>query len=222
MEKPTPEMANSAAADTPQFALTDEEMDELIAHPYWASLGEDLDRLIALTPSERPFCERTTILTWVYQQQGAMTFIELSERITGIESISVRKKQLRNTLRGLEKLRLVSIVNFPESEQDSVPPDEERVIGRTSLISLSWAGMVWMRRAWQARARLSNGDERSIVRVHHALVYEEDAGKANEPYWVENLASTEPEGTASRAKRIADAVPAITSVFDLAAKNKRR
>lgn len=212
-------MANSAAAaSTPPFELTDEEMDELLAHPYWAPLGDALDRLIEKIPTSRPSCERTTMLTWIYQQQGAMTFLELSDRITG-ESVTLRKKHLRASLRGLEKLRLINIVNFPETE-DAAVPEEEGVIGRTSLLSLTWAGMVWMRRAWQARARLA--DERSIVRVHQIMVEEEDDGKANEPFWVENLASTETEGTAGRAKRIADAVPAITSVFDLAAKNKRR
>lgn len=211
-------MANLAAAPTPTFPLTDEEIDELLAHPYWAPLGDELDRLIDKIPAERPSCERTTILTWIYQQQGVITFLELSDRITGIENVTLRKKQLRATLRGLEKLRLINIVNFPETE-DAAVPEEEGVIGRTSLISLTWAGMVWMRRAWQARARL--GDERNIARVHQIMVEEEDDGKANEPFWVENLASTE-EGPAGRAKRIADAVPAISSVFDLAANNKRR
>jgi hypothetical protein len=212
-------MANFAAAPTPPFPLTDEEIDELLAHPYWAPLGDELDRLIDKIPSERPSCERTTILTWIYQQQGVITFLELSDRITGIENVTLRKKQLRATLRGLEKLRLINIVNFQETE-DAAVPEEEGVIGRTSLISLTWAGMVWMRRAWQARARL--GDERNIARVHQIMVDEEDDGKANEPFWVENLASTETDGPAGRAKRIADAVPAITSVFDLAAKNKRQ
>lgn len=207
------------AMSTQQFAgLTDEEIDELLAHPHWESLGEDLDRLMFLIPPERPQCERTTVLTWIYQQQGVMSFLELSDRIVGFKNISLRKKHIRGVLRGLDKLLLVNIVNFP-GDQEGELPDEENVIGRSSLISLTWTGMVWLRRAWQARARL--GDERSIARVHQMLVEEEDDGKANEPYWVENITAAHPEGATQRAVRIADAVPAITSIFNMAVKKRR-
>lgn len=207
------------ATSPQQFAgLTDEEIDELVAHPHWESLGDELDRLMALIPVERPQCERTTMLTWIYQQQGVMSFLELSDRITGFQNISSRKKHIRGVLRGLEKLLLVNIVNFP-GDNEGERPGEDGVIGRSSLISLTWTGMVWLRRAWQARARL--GDERSIARVHLMLVEEEDDGKANEPYWVENISAAHPEGATNRARRIAAAVPAVTSIFNMAAKMRR-
>jgi hypothetical protein len=212
-------MARPQASHTPTFdGLTDSEIDELIAHPHWASLGEDLDKLIALVPATRATGERTTLLTWIYQQQGTMTFLQLCERIV-IENVTARKKHLRAVLRGLERIRVINIVNFPETEFE--PPAADDQIGRSSLISLTWAGMVWMRRAWEARARLEGGDVRSIARIHQMLVYEEDDGKANEPYWIENLASTDPADTAQRAQRIASAAPGISSVFDLAAAAKR-
>lgn len=208
---------NTPAANSSHFeGLSDSEIDELIAHPHWASLGAHLDEMISAIPLTRPTGERTTLLTWIYQQQGVMTFLQLSDRIT-IENVTVRKKHLRGVLRGLEKLRLITIVNFPEAEDELPPADDQ--IGRASLISLTWAGMVWMRRAWEARARL--GDVRSMPRVHQMLVDEEDEGKANEPFWVENLASTGP-ADAQRAQRIATAAPGISSVFHLATEAKRR
>ena len=42
-----------------------------------------------------------------------MGFIELSDRITGFENITQRKKHIRGVLRGLEKLMLVSICCGP-------------------------------------------------------------------------------------------------------------
>lgn len=198
--------------------LSDEQLDEMLAHPYWECLGEDIDTLIEQLAPKTPACERTTVLTWIYQCQGVMGFLELSDRITGYENITQRKKHVRGVLRGLEKLLLVSIVNFPGDEGTEEAVDPEGVIGRNSLISLTWSGMVWMRRAWQARARL--GTVQNIRAVHQSLVEEEDDGKANEPYWVENISGVDPDGSNRRAQRIAEAMPSITSVFSLAQAGK--
>lgn len=197
--------------------LTDEQLDEVLAHPYWECLEPALDELIAHIATSRPTCERTTILTWIYQNSGVMGFIELSDRITGFENISLRKKHIRGVLRGLEKLMLVSIVNFHGEEDAEDPGDANGVIGRNSMISLTWSGMVWMRRAWQARANLAG--PHNVQEVHQALVEEEDEGKANEPYWVENITGVDPDGTERRARRVVAAMPSITSVFGLAQAN---
>jgi hypothetical protein len=194
--------------------LTDAQLDEVLAHPYWESLGSELDTLIQHLPGSSEKCERTTVLTWIYQNAGVMSFLELSERITGIENISRRKKHIRGVLRGLEKIMLISIVNFPEEGDAELEEDAHDVIGRSSMISLTWTGMVWMRRAWQARAKLA--DESNIASVHQALIEEEDEGKANEPFWVENITAVDPEGTQRRAQRVVEAMPSITSVFGLA------
>ncbi len=210
-------MPAATAQSVTETQLTHEAIDELMAHPYWASLGPELDALIQHIPAERPECERTTILTWIYGQQGVMSFLELADRITGFQDVTRKKRHVRGVLRGLEKLQLVSVVNFQTGEGE--PPDDDGVIGSTSLVSLTGLGMVWMSRAWNARARLHPGTPQAIARVHADLVEEEDDGKANEPYWIENMPNrVSGEGPAARAARIADAVPGITSVFDLASR----
>lgn len=199
--------------------LTDAQLDELIAHPYWESLGADIDRLIGSVPQSTERAERTTILTWIYTQQGVATFEELSVKLTGLASLPKRKKHLRQALRAMEKLFLVNIVNFPGDDEDAPEPDAD-VVGKNSLVSLTWTGMLWMRRAWAARERLAR--HRSIDLVHQDLVEEEEETGWNDPYWVENVSSVDPEGSQRRAQRVMEAFPAITSIFDLAGHKARR
>jgi hypothetical protein len=213
-------MPKTAAFNTAPESLTDEQLSELVAVEHWAPLGEHLERLVAMISASTAMPERTTILTWIYQRQGVMSFGELAERITGFENVTAKKRQLRASLRGLEKLLLISVVNFAgDAASDTDAQDD--VIGKNSLISLTWTGMVWLRRAWAARARLAS--EANIRLVHQNMVEEEDAGKANDPFWVENISTVDPEGPALRAERIkAVATPGIASVFDLAANGKKR
>lgn len=212
-------MPPRSTATHPQEHLTDAQLDELIAHPYWESLGADIDGLISHVPQSTERAERTTILTWIYAQQGVATFEELSAKLTGLASLPKRKKHLRQALRAMEKLFLVSIVNFPGDDEDAPEPDED-VVGKNSLVSLTWTGMLWMRRAWAARARLAR--HRAIEVVHRDLVEEEEEAGWNDPYWVENVSSVDPEGSQRRAQRVMEAFPSITSIFDLAGKQARR
>jgi hypothetical protein len=199
--------------------LTDAQIDELIAHPYWESLGAEIDALITRVPPSTERAERTTLLTWIYGQQGVATFEELSQRITGMATLPKRKKHLRQALRAMEKLFLVNIVNFPGEDADAPDPDED-VVGKSSLVSLTWTGMLWLRRAWAARERLAR--HRSLETVHRDLVEEEEDAGWNDPYWVENVSSVDPEGSHRRAQRVVEAFPAITSIFDLAGKKSGR
>lgn len=210
----------AASLSQEQELLTDEQLSQLIAVEHWALLEPELDALTGHVPSTTVVPERTTILTWIYQQRGVMSFAELADRITGFENVTARKRQLRAMLRGLEKLLLVSIVNFTgEVSTDEGDPQDE-VIGKNSLVSLTWTGMVWMRRAWAARARLAT--TRSIEAVHKLMVDEEDDGKANDPFWVENISTVDPEGPGRRAERIQSFSPGIASVFDLARAKGRK
>jgi hypothetical protein len=199
--------------------LTDAQIDELIAHPYWESLGAEIDALITRVPQSTERAERTTLLTWIYGQQGVATFEELSQRLTGMATLPKRKKHLRQALRAMEKLFLVNIVNFPGEDADAPDPDED-VVGRSSLVSLTWTGMLWLRRAWAARERLAR--HRSLETVHRDLIEEEEDAGWNDPYWVENVSSVDPEGSHRRAQRVVEAFPAITSIFDLAGKKSGR
>src|SRR5688572_25442367 len=89
--------------------------------------------------------KRTTLLMWIYQRQGVASFEELNDKLTGLATQPKRKKHLRQVLRAMEKLLLVSIVDFPGDEPDASPPDEE-VLDKNSLISLTWTGMLWLRK----------------------------------------------------------------------------
>lgn len=199
--------------------LTDAQIDDLIAHPYWESLGSEIEALIARAPQSTERAERTTILTWIYAQQGVATFDELSRKLTGLATLPKRKKHLRQALRAMEKLFLVSIVNFRGDDADAPDPDED-VVGKNSLVSLTWTGMLWLRRAWAARERLSR--HRSMEIVHRDLVEEEEEAGWNDPYWVENVFSVDPEGSQRRTQRVIEAFPTITSIFDLAGKKSAR
>ena len=87
-------------------------------------------------------------------------------------------------------------------------------------MSLTWTGMLWLRRAWAARERLAR--HRSLETVHRDLSEEEEDAGWNDPYWVENVSSVDPEGSHRRAQRVVEAFPAITSIFDLAGKKSGR
>jgi hypothetical protein len=199
--------------------LTDAQIDELIAHPHWESLGPKIDALIPEIAPTSARAERTTLLTWIYEQQGAASFEELAERLTGKASVPKRKKHLRQALRAMEKLFLVSIVNFPGEKPDAPDPDED-VVGKSSLVSLTWTGMLWLRRAWSARERLARHG--SIEAVHRNLVAEEDETGWGDPYWVERVCTVDPEGPQRRAHRVLEAFPSVTSIFDLADRSAAR
>ena len=193
-------------------ALPDAQIDALVAHPHWESLGPELDALALRVPPTSERAERTTLLTWIHAQQGVASFDELSQKLTGLASVPKRKKHLRQALRAMERMLLVHIVNFPGEDPDAPEPDED-VVGRNSLVSLTWTGMLWLRRAWAARERLAR--HRDLALVHRELVEEEEEAGWGDPYWVENVCSVEFEG-GERAQPRRKTHRPITSIFDLA------
>jgi hypothetical protein len=140
------------------------------------------------------------------------SFEELSRKITGMASLPKRKKHLRQALRAMERMLLVHIVNFPGEDADAPEPDDD-VVGRNSLVSLTWTGMLWLRRAWAARERLSR--HRDLALVHRELVAEEEEAGWADPYWVENVCSLESDAAERPAVRSRKAQRPITSIFDL-------
>jgi hypothetical protein len=194
-------------------ALPDAQIDALAAHPHWEALGSDLDVLALQVPPTSERAERTTLLTWIHAQQGVATFDELSQKLTGLASLPKRKKHLRQALRAMERMLLVHIVNFPGGGADAPEPDED-VVGRNSMVSLTWTGMLWLRRAWSARERLAR--HRDIALVHKELVEEEEEAGWTDPYWVENVCSLDADDSQRPASRARNAQPPITSIFDLA------
>ena len=192
--------------------LSSSQLDGLITHTYWETLGPTVDALIERLPPSTERAERTTVLTWVYERHGVATLGELSARLTGLANLPKRKKHLRQCLRAMEKLMMVSIVNFPGDDEEAPAPDED-VVGKNSLVSLTWTGMLWLRRAWAAREHLSRDSD--PVRIHQQLVSEEDEAGWNDPYWVENVSSVDPDAAARQQRAGAASGPRITSVFDL-------
>jgi hypothetical protein len=188
-------------------------LQELMEHPYWQPLDPALHALVEQVPTIIEKYERTTILSWIYLAQGVMPFVEVSDRIHGPESVTLRKKSLRRILRSMERLCLISIVNFPDEDGGTVD-DGEDLIGRTSMISLNWTGMVWMRRAWGARSKMVKGN--NVRAVHDLFTEEEDEGKGNDPCWVENLEGADPEAAREQIRQQHTRSSPITSVFDLA------
>ncbi|MEJ8839355.1 hypothetical protein [Ramlibacter sp. AN1133] len=212
-------MLPTSAASFLPTELTDAQIDELIAHPHWESLGPKIDALIAEIPRTTERAQRTTLLTWIYEQRGVASFEDLAQKLTGKATVPKRKKHLRQALRAMEKLFLVNIVNFPGEDPAAPDPDDD-VVGKNSLVSLTWTGMLWLRRAWSARERLARHG--SVEAVHRNLVAEEDETGWGDPYWVERVCTVDPEGPQGRAHRVLEAFPSIASIFDLADRSAAR
>ena len=220
---------NHQQNDDPEGDLSGLDIDDLLDHPYWEPMGDGLDALARAMPETAEKCERTTILTWIYVGNGVLTFLNLSDRITGLSNVTQRKKSARQVLRAMEKLHLIGIVNFPDPDgYDAYEgEDNEGVIGRMSMVSLTWTGMVWLRRAWAARAKIMGAS--FDPDVHGSFVEEEDDGKGNDPYWVENLTGADPEMAAMAKRAGADqktggkrgSPKPITSIFDLGSRRVR-
>jgi hypothetical protein len=193
--------------------LGDVDIEEFLTHPHWERMDEELHRLVEQVPQTSERCERTTILSWLYLREGVSTFTMLAERIRGFESSLLRKRAMRRTLRTMARLKLVSLVTFVASDEQT-DAKRETEDWSNSMITLTWAGRVWMRRAWQARANLAH-KRHSILQAHQMMVEEEEEGRGDEPVWVEGLAGVSPEEAKSNVRAITAGRGHITSVFDL-------
>jgi hypothetical protein len=192
--------------------LSHAEWDTLLAHPAYFRLRPDIETLMAQVPAMTPEVERTATLTWAYQSGGVLAFVSLAERITGEPDLTRRKRQVRAQLRTMQRLRFISLVNFPgepDPDGDEVNAD---VIGSRTLVCLTHLGMVWLERAWAARLLLGGGES-----VHQSLVLEEEESRGAEPHWCEDLLARIGEPTQARGARVSAAMLTMNSVFHLAA-----
>jgi hypothetical protein len=194
------------------FDLEGIDLEDFLAHPHWEVMDSEPDALARQLPKRATKFWRTTILTWIYLQRGVATFVELADRLDDVESVSMRKRMLRRVLRSMEKSRLITIVNFPDEEGEAFDEGDE-VVGGSSVISITWTGMVWMRRAWNARMSLAKTT--SLEVAHETICEEEDSIKGNDLYWVENLNGADREGVKVAMREIKTKHPRINSVFDL-------
>ncbi len=200
------------------FDLEGIDLEDFLAHPHWEVMDSEPDALARQLPKRATKFWRTTILTWIYLQRGVATFVELADRLDDVESVSMRKRMLRRVLRSMEKSRLITIVNFPDEEGEAFDEGDE-VVGGSSVISITWTGMVWMRRAWNARMSLAKTT--SLEVAHETICEEEDSIKGNDLYWVENLNGADREGVKVAMREIKTKHPRINSVFDLGSFQKK-
>lgn len=203
------------------------EIDALLAHPHWEALGAPIDGWMVNFPDKAPGWHRTTILTWIYLGKGVIQFRELVPRFDSSQlepppaSGRVRRT-LRQVLRGLESLQLVQITVFDDAVERGTAPNS---LGEGALVSLTTLGVIWLRRAWTARGRIGGWPDswvpsaESVLHAHSILVEEEDSGKGNDPYWVENLLSSAASDADKRC-HVAREAPAARSVFELARRRR--
>lgn len=147
-EQVSDECAEYADVDA---SLDSIDIEDFLTHPHWERMDEELHRLVEHVPQTSQRCERTTILSWLYQREGVSTFTMLADRIRGIESQIMRKRAMRRTLRTMERLNLVSVITFAESNKLTDKQNEE--LGRNSMITC--CGWRWgsMGTAMQPRSK---------------------------------------------------------------------
>lgn len=192
---------------------------------HWYPLPEKLEALLGVVPESSAVLERTTVLTWLYQNKGVMAFEEVAFRVGGERTITVKKKLARRALRGLAKIGAVTLMELQGSAaasdadtggQDEQADEGEACIGRNTVILITTDGMLWMRRAWHARAVSLDAKEAMLLWVHNVFLQEEEEGKGNEPFWIEKLNCPESRDSHLPAGEVSKWISTpVTSVFDL-------
>jgi len=198
--------------------------------PYWECLENHLHQLVFELPSDGLLAHRSTLLSWIYQENGVITFADLIKRVKLDKSNhSHSRRGLRCTLKGMHRINLINIVtpkSCTQGDQDkdkedddsdtaSSNPSTEVIIAGKSRIFLTWAGMVWIRRSWTARFALMQRSP--LLEVHNHICSEEDEGRSVDPYWVENLFNSPKEDSFPSISVAKDPFKKVNFVFDLGA-----
>lgn len=205
---------------------------------HWHPLAPELEQLMRVVPMESFNLERTTVLTWLYLNEGAMTFDQIASMVGPNANKTLQKRIARRALRGLQRIGAVSITQMSSpvtadaagEVEDEADPDLEEEgavsIDLRSAALITRRGMTWMQRAWQARRlSIASTQRATIHEVHEMYLNEEEDGKGTEPHWIESLGhGDQVVRTKTTGEMTAWIGGAVASVFDLpfAMKKSRR
>ena len=200
--------------------------------PYWMQLEDHLHRITDIVPATSADLARTTVLTWMYRNEGFIRFIDIADKIDGDIHRTHKKKMARRALRSLEKIGAVTLLSgakdhqtprssCPADEFDQAVEDDEQgctPIGSDTCAQMTANGMKWMQRAFHAR-HVSINAYCSPAWVHAVLLEEEEDGKGNDPHWIDSNRSTDSRfvETHTQCGEVTSWIgPLVTSIFDLA------
>lgn len=192
--------------------------------PHWYELEPHLCELLQIVPAYSPALERTTILTWMYLQAGAISFEQLVARVPGGAHKTTKKKYVRRALRGLVKIGAVSLFVLQSDQPadkgagtDRDVEEGETPIGKRTAAHITHDGMTWMRRAWHARHLSLRGRTGLLKWIHDEYLLEEEEGKGNEAFWIEKFGGGDGSHQGSHGGEISTLLGgvAIASIFDL-------
>lgn len=190
----------------------------------WYALDAHHCDLLHIVPSRSKGLERTTILTWMYLQQGSISFDQLVCRVAGDDFKTLKKKYVRRAMRGLARIGAATLHNIEPAgpkevhpEIDSDAKDGEAPIGKHTTAEITSAGMTWLRRAWQARYIGMDDRPALLSWIHEEYLLEEEDGKGNEPYWIEKFGGTDDNRKPLNRSQISTWLGGnpVASVFDL-------
>lgn len=196
----------------------------------WYALEPHLEELLEVVRPTGLALERTTILTWMYQRQGSISFEELATLIQPDVNKTQQKRMARRVLRALYKIKTISLrpltaAGDEASEADASSDDSDGDADGISInlntgAYLTSAGMTWLRRAWNARYTTLKTSRGTLLQTHRLLLAEEEEGKGNEPFWLETLGgNSEDDPDALPSERPGDITSwirgPVASVFDL-------
>lgn len=196
----------------------------------WYPLEGHLEELLEVVRPTGIALERTTILTWMYQRQGSISFEELASLIQPDVNKTQQKRMARRVLRALYKIKTISLRPLPPLEGQPVETDAGAEEGDNDADGVSInlntgayltsAGMTWLRRAWNARFTTLKTSRGTLLQTHRLLLAEEEEGKGNEPFWLETLGgNSEDDPDALPSERAGDVTSwirgPVASVFDL-------
>lgn len=194
----------------------------------WYPLESHLEELLEVVRPTGLALERTTILTWMYQRQGSISFEELASLIQPDVNKTQQKRMARRVLRALFKIKTITLKPLQAAEDASGEVDADEADGDADGISinlntgayLTSAGMTWLRRAWNARYTTLKTSRGTLLQTHRLLLAEEEEGKGNEPFWLETLGgNSEDDPDALPSERPGDITSwirgPVASVFDL-------